>query len=164
MNPHLERSRAIWTAQSQLGYQRLAAGFCSVVGGLLLLGFRHFDEANGQAGFFLGLLLLVIGVWSWLSGGRQTITIDPTARRITIQEERSLGRSQVRSIGFDEIAHVGLAYLGKKSNFVQSYYLTLTLRSGAHTTLFAPGRFYAGTSDRAVVQGWRDRLERELHA
>jgi len=33
---------------------------------------------------------------------------------------------------------------------------------GEECALFAPGRFYRGLSDRAVVEGWRQRLDAML--
>lgn len=163
MSNHLGHDGGLWTATSQPGKQTLAAGFCSVLGLVLLVALRRFNDGNTKAGFFLGLLLLVIGVWGLLANGTQTITIDPKARRITVKDERRLG-NKVRTIRFDEITHVGIGYLGKRSNFVQYYYLALTLRSGEQYALFAPGRFYAGASERFAVEGWRDRLGAYLRA
>lgn len=163
MSNNFGRDSGLWTATSQPGKQTLAAGLCSVLGFVLLVGFRHLNDGNTKAGFSLGLLLLVIGVWGLLASGTQTITIDPKTRRITVKDERRLG-NKVRVIRFDEITHVGIGYLGKRSNFVEYYYLALTLRSGEPYTLFAPGRFYAGASERFTVEGWRDRLETYLRA
>jgi len=163
MTINFDHDHALWTAQSQPGKQTLAAGFCSVLGLLLLYACRHLNSTDTKAGFLLGLLLLVIGVWGLLISGTQTITIDPKTRRITIQDEHRLG-SKLRTIRFDEITRVGIGYMGKKSNFVQWYYLILTLRSGERYGLFSPGRFYDGASDRFNVEAWRDRLEAYLRA
>ncbi|PIW08924.1 MAG: hypothetical protein CO066_06290 [Comamonadaceae bacterium CG_4_9_14_0_8_um_filter_60_18] len=148
----------IWTAQSNPTKQTLAAGFLTAMGGVLLFAFRHFSNINTKAGFLLGLFLLVLGVWGLLATGTQTITIDPKRRRITVADTTRFGTKE-RVIRFDEITHVGIGYLGKKSNFVEWYYLSLTLRDGKRYALFAPGRFYDGASNRANVEGWRDRLE-----
>jgi len=163
MSIKFDHDRALWTAQSQPGKQTLAAGFCAVTGLVLLYAFRHFSNLDTKAGFLLGLLLLVIGVWGLRISGTQTITIDPKTRRITIQDKHRLG-SKLRTIRFDEITRVGIGYMGKPSNFVQWYYLILTLRSGERYGLFSPGRFYDGASARCNVEAWRDRLEAYLRA
>ena len=63
-----------------------------------------------------------------------------------------------RVIDFADIAEVRLGYLGKSSNLVNFYFLQLWLADGSDYPLFAPGRFYAGTSNRATVDAWRTRL------
>ena len=119
-----------------------------IVGGLMLLSGRFVP---------LGLLLLALGMAGLLTGGRQTITINPRTRQITVEDVTRLG-AKTRCIGFDEIVDISIGYLGKKSNYVTCYYLMLKLKGGEEYSLFAPGRFYAGGSDRSVVEGWRDRL------
>jgi hypothetical protein len=57
------------------------------------------------------------------------------------------------------VTGVSIGSLGKKSNFVQTYYLVLKLANGQEYPLFAPGRFYPGASDRATVESWRERLQ-----
>ena len=63
-------------------------------------------------------------------------------------------------MGDGEIREVTVGYQGRSSNHVRTYYLRLTLRNGREYSLFAPGRFYPGASDRSVVEEWRSRLER----
>ena len=154
----------VWTAQNNPRAQKaLAAG--SVVVGLVLLigyhGFQGFAMSNALAGFLLGLLLLVIGVAAFMSGGRQTVVIDPRARLISIEDVTPLGVKK-REIRFDAIERVGIGYLGRASSYVNFYYLLVILRDGEEYALFAPGRFYPGSSDRAVVEGWRQRLDAML--
>jgi len=150
-----------WISQSQPGKQRLLAWGCGIVGGLLLYASYPVSTVNSKAAFFSGLLLLGLGLWGVLAAGRQTIVIDPHKRRITVTDETWLGNKE-RVIRFDDITQVGIGYLGKRSSFVQWYSLSLLLRSGQRYTLFAPGRFYEGSSNEATVQAWRDRLERCL--
>ncbi len=57
-----------------------------------------------------------------------------------------------------------MGFLDKRSNFVRNYYLVLHLRDGKDYPLFAPGRFWNGASDKATVEGWRQRLETYLAA
>lgn len=135
----------------------------SIVGLALVIGFRHFSTAgsNDKAGFLLGVLLLIIGIAGFLTGGKQTVVIDPGKRRITVEDANRLGTKK-RSIPFADITGVGIGYLGKRSNFVNWYYLQLELRSGEMYSLFPPGRFFEGGSDRSAVEGWKRRLQQYL--
>lgn len=87
--------------------------------------------------------------------------VDPTSRRITVEDRNRLG-STTWVIAFDDVLDVGPGYLGTASNGVTFYYLALTLRGGETYSLFAPGRFYQGSSGRAVVGMWKARLEAYL--
>jgi hypothetical protein len=150
-----------WKSQSNPGRQIAATLVCFGLGLALAVGFHDFagpGMTNSKAGFFLGLLLLVIGGLGFLVQGRQTVVVDPSARRITIEDKNRIGMKR-RSIGFQDIVGVSIGYLGKKSNYVTCYYLVLKLRNGEEYPLFAPGRFYEGASDRSVVEGWKRRLE-----
>ena len=154
----------VWTAQNNPRAQKALAVGSMVVGLVLLIGFRGFQGfvmSNALAGFLLGLLLLVIGVAAFMSCGRQTVVIDPRARLISIEDITPLGVKK-REIRFDAIERVRIGYLGRASNYLNFYYLLLILRDGEEYALFAPGRFYPGSSDRAVVEGWRQRLDAML--
>ena len=149
-----------WVSESSPVKQTVLAAVCAVVGLALMFGFRHFGSAGSDAfaGFLLGVLLLVIAVAGFLVSGRQKVTVDPAARLITVEDATYI-RHKERSIRFDDITHVGIGFLGKRSNFVTWYYLVLKLSSGEEYSLFAPGRFYQGGSDRSTVAGWQRRLE-----
>jgi len=154
----------IWRSESNPGKQTALAIVCVLVGMVLVIGFRSFSGpgmTNSLAGFLLGLLLLFIGIWGLLVTGKQTIVVDPKTRSITI-EDITRFRTKKRSIPFSDIVDISIGYLGKRSNHVEFYYLILKLRSGEEYPLFAAGRFYEGGSDRAVVQGWQQRLEEYL--
>jgi hypothetical protein len=153
-----------WISQSQPGKQLASAVGCTVVGLALAIGFHNFTGpglTNSTAGFLLGILLLVIGILGIVLQGRQTVTVDPGARRIIVAD-KTLFNAKRRLIGFGDIVRVGIGYLGKQSNFVTFYYLVLELRSGEEYALFAPGRFYPGASNRSIVEGWRARLEKYI--
>lgn len=155
-----------WESRSNYGQQLAVAPGCMVIGGILAVGFRHFHGpgmTNELAGFLLGLLLLGIGIAAVLLTGQQTIVIDPKPRVISI-EETSLFKTTHRTISFDEIVEIAIGYLGKRSNGVTFYHLILKLRNGKEYPLFAAGYFYAGGSDRSVVEGWRQRLEDYLRS
>jgi hypothetical protein len=152
-----------WTSRSDPGKQLALSVAAAVVGVVLAIGFRGFRTGgeNALAGFLLGVMLLVIGVAGVLVSGRQTVTVDPRTKLIHVEDSYPVG-AKSRVIPFGEVESVGIGYLGKKSNFVEWYYLVLHLRTGEEYPLFAPGRFYEGGSDRSTVEGWRQRLESYL--
>jgi len=154
-----------WISKSRQGRQILLAVVCIWIGAVLAFGFYGQLSSpamtNGKAGFLLGMLLLVMGIAGVLAQGRQTVTVNPGVRRIIVEDRTLLGKKR-RSIGFQEITGVSIGFLGKRSNYVTIYYLVLKLRNGGEYPLFAPGRFYEGSSDRSVVEGWRQRLEKYL--
>ena len=151
-----------WTSRSRRGRQAAWAVGSAAVGLVLMVGFRHFrGDSDMLAGFLLGVLLLGIGVAGLLATGTQTVTVDPSLRRIVV-EDRTLFGEKTREIGFAQVSAVSVGYLGKKSNFVQTYYLALKLTDGRDYALFAPGRSYPGAGDRATVDGWRRRLQEYL--
>jgi hypothetical protein len=153
----------LWTSRSNSGKQMLLSAACALVGLILMFGFRDFRAfgTNAMAGFLLGLLLLLIGVGAFLVSGRQTVVIDPKARSITVEDSNRL-RAKKRLIPFSDVVGVGIGYLGKRSTGVTWYYLVLRLKSGEEYSLFAPGRFFEGGRDRAIVEGWKQRLEQYL--
>jgi hypothetical protein len=135
-----------------------------VVGVTLVVGYRHFNGpgmTNSLAGFISGLLLLFIGVSAFLVRGKQSISIDPQSRYIVVEDTNRF-RTKKRSIPFDDIVDTGIGYLGSKSNHVGFYYIILKLKSGEKYSLFSPGRFFDGGSDRSVMEGRRQRLEEFL--
>jgi len=150
-----------WISESHPGRQIIISILAVAAGLILVAGFHDFSGpglTNSKAGFLLGVMVLVIGAAGVLFQGKQSVTVDPTARRITVEDRTHFGRKK-RTIAFSEIVEIGIGYLGKRSNFVNCYYLVLKLRNGKEYPLFAPGRFYEGSSDRAVVNGWKTRLE-----
>jgi hypothetical protein len=165
LSPHGKgESMDVWTSESNPVKQTALSIGCFFIGLVMTIGFRNFSGpglTNSLAGFLLGLFLLIMGIWSFLLSGKQTVVIDPDARRITIKDMH-IFTTKTRIIPFRDIVHITIGYLGKKSNYVDFYYLVLTLINGEKYSLFAPGRFYAGGSDRSVVEGWRLRLEEYL--
>ena len=153
----------VWTSQSSSGRQTMLSAACALAGLVLAIGFRDLGEfgSNTMAGFMLGMLLLIIGVAGFLLSGPQTVTIDPKARRITVEDSNRF-RTRKRHIPFSSIVDITIGYLGKGSNYVTWYYLVLKLRNGEDYPLFSPGRFFEGGSDRSTVMGWKQRLEEYL--
>ena len=152
-----------WITQSNPSKQALYAAISVVLGALLLVGvlFSGSRGENALAGGLLGAMMLVIGVVGALYTGKQTVTVDPHKRQIVVQDARVLG-AKTRAIAFGDVGHVGIGYIGKKSNYVNFYYLVLRLRTGEEYPLFAPGRGFDGASDRETVDEWRCRLEEYL--
>jgi hypothetical protein len=150
----------LWKTQSKSDKQMAVSAGCTLAGLIIAIGFRNFASTGGNAmsGFLLGVLLLIIGVAGLLVTGKQTVTIDPKSRRITIEDSNRI-KSKKRTIVFSDINEISIGYLGKKSNLVTCYYLVLKLRNGEEYPLFAPGRFYEGASDRSIVSSWKQRLE-----
>lgn len=152
-----------WISRSRPGWQ-LAVGIgAAVVGGALAWATCDFATRGGDvfAGFLLGLLLLVLGAASVLMSGPQTVIVDPRKRLIQVTDVHPGGR-KLTTIPFQHVAQISIGYLGKRSAFMNTYYLVLHLTDGREYPLFAPGRFYQGASDRGVVEGWRERLQSYL--
>jgi hypothetical protein len=149
-----------WVSKSRPGNQLALAAGSVLVGSIMMFGFRGFSSAGGDAlaGFLLGVMLLVMGIAGMAVSAEQTVTVDPRARRITVQDSYFVG-SRSRVIPFGHVVSVSIGYLGKASNFVRNYYLVLHLIDGSDYSLFAPGRFFEGCSNRSTVEGWRQRLE-----
>jgi hypothetical protein len=154
-----------WVSKSRPGMQLFLAIGALVVGALLMWATRGLLSAgeNERAGFGLGVLVTLLGAGGVATVGFQTVTIDPRYRRIDIADLTILGPKNT-TITFAQVTRVSIGYLGKSSNFVQTYYLVLHLTDGREYPLFAPGRYFAGASSRLVVEGWRDRLEGYLRA
>jgi hypothetical protein len=150
----------VWTATSSPAKQLGLAIVSLAVGAALMAGFRHYGQVGSDqfAGFLLGVLLAGIGGAGAIACARQTVIVDPRARRITVQDAHLWGAS-TRGIAFDDVAAVGVGSLGKRSNHGMQYYLVLKLRNGRDFSLFAPGRLFRGSSERSTVEGWRRRLE-----
>jgi len=147
-----------WTSRSRPSRQRgWAIGTAAVGAVLLVIAVR----SHVAPAILLGALLMALGIAGWYGAAQEVIEVDPAARHVTVTQHR-LGRTARRVIAFEQIERVGIGYLGRAANHVTFYYLVLHLSGGPEYSLFAPGRFYEGSSDRSTVAGWRDRLERYL--
>lgn len=143
----------VWEARSSAVRQVTAAACCAVVGAVLAWGFRGFPSVRSDAfaGFALGILLLGIGIAGVLATGRQVVRVDGCTRIIQVADTSLLHRS-TRDIPFDDVVDARIGYFGKRSNFVNWYYVVLQLRDGEHYALFGPGRFFDGGSSRRAAQ------------
>ena len=140
--------------ESNSGTQTALALGCMAVGIILARASRYYqgtETTNSFAGFLLGIMLLIIGLFAFLAAGRQTISIDLKLRRIIIEDTNRFGVKR-RLIPFSDIISTNIGYFGKASNFVNFYYINLKLSNGRNYPLFAPGRFFEGGSDRPVME------------
>lgn len=135
----------------------LAAGLAGV-GAVLVVLARGMHDGNTVAGFLLGVFLLGLGAVAMLTTGTQTITVDPRARTITVEDATRL-RSTRRVVSFDEVAGLHVGYVGRRSSGVMFHYVSLALAGGGRVALFGPGRFFPGGSGRAAAERRRARLE-----
>lgn len=154
---------ALWTAENNPSTQYILTAGCTLAGTVCLYGARDFGsyDSNTFAGFLLGAMLLLIGLVGIVTVGKQRIIIDPDRQKITVRDTNLWGTS-TRTIIFQEISRIEISSLGKRSSGVMFYFLVLNLRTDAEYVLFAPGRFYAGSSDRLTVEGWKERLEQYI--
>ena len=152
-----------WTSQNNPTKQTLLSFGTFIVGLLLVVGFRDFALADGNAlaGFLGGIFLLIMGAVGFLMSGKQTVVVDPRARRIVVEDTNRL-RTKRRSIAFSDVVDIRIGYLGKRSNYVNFYSLVLELKSGEEFPLFGPGQFHEGGSDRSAMEDRRRRLEEYL--
>lgn len=152
-----------WRIESNPAKQTVLTWAIVVAGLALAYGFRNFDSSgftNSLAGFLLGILLLIIGVPSILMVGKQTITVDPEARQITIEDASRFG-TKSRIIAFNEIDDLHVSRLGNRSEGSVNYYVTLKLKSGKNQPLFFPS-YYDGRWDRSVAESRCRRLQEFL--
>jgi hypothetical protein len=149
----------IWTTESNKSKPAIMSLGCLAAGVLIMYFSYHYagpNDDNAWAGLMLGVLLTLVGLYAFIDGRKQIITVDPNYRQIIVV---TIGRfrTKKRIFLFDEIEDIAIGYIGKKSNFVHFYYLVLKLKDGKEGSLFSPGYFDNGTN-REIVEGWRNRL------
>ena len=127
----------IWKSENEIKNQVLLSSVISIVGLILIFFASNSDSDNGCTGFFLGVLLFVLGLIGALFVSKQIVSIDSDARLILI-EEKGLLVTRRHQIDFDEIADVLIGYIGKKTNMVEFYYLILKLKNGQEIPVFKP--------------------------
>ena len=150
-----------WKTESNPQKQTAFAIVVIVAGCILAYGFRHYTvSSNALAGFLLGILLLVVGISALLTGGKESITIDPSRHVILIENENLFGRKN-RLIPFNEIAGARVSEFGKRSNYTVTYYITLRLTTGENYPLFYPA-YYDGRWNPSVAEERLRRFETYL--
>lgn len=150
-----------WISQNNRAKQTWFALGCAAIGLVLIVSCRHLVrvDTGSFAGFLLGLLLPFVGILAFVAGGKRTIVVDPKTRRIVIEETNRFGTKR-RSIEFSNIADTHVGYIGKNPTYV--YCLALKLRNGERYSLFPPGYFFDGGSDRSSMERRQLRLEEYL--
>ena len=154
----------VWESSSDGRRQTFLSAACLAVGVLLIISLHDFGASGSsrQAGFLLGMVLALLGAASLAVSGRQTVLVDSRKCQISIHDHRLVGH-KIRTIAFSEVVDVQVAYLQTRSRQVLQYFLQLQLRNGEAYPLFAPGRVYIGSSDPAIVAGWKTRLLSLIH-
>jgi hypothetical protein len=148
----------LWKTESnpkqQIGFSLLGVA----VGLVLTIGFRDFEGtgfSNSLAGFLLGLLILTISTVMLLKGGKQTVTVDPRARRIILEDVSRFGK-KTRRVSFDEIAEFFVDELGDKEGGSIQYFIIAKLKTGKKVSLFLG--FFDGRNDRSEMETRCSRL------
>lgn len=152
-----------WISHNNSAKQLWLALGIGVIGLVLIVSFRDFaaTDVNRVGGLLLGILLLTIGMTIFLFSSKQTTTIDPNLRLITIQDTNKF-KTKRRIIAFSDIVDIKIGYQGTRSHNMTFYYLVLKLRSGEEYSLFAPGQFYDNTNDRDSVERMQKKLKEYL--
>jgi hypothetical protein len=154
-----------WRTESSPAKQTRLTVIVLVIGLILMYGFRNFDDSgltNSLAGFLLGVLLLLIAIPSLIFAGKQTITVDPKARCIFIQDVNRF-RVKQRRILLSDVADVFVGRQGKRSSGMMTYYVVLKMKTGKTQQLFA-GSYYHGRWDRSVAENRCQRLRQYLES
>lgn len=151
---------SIWETHNR-SRQQTAISIVCIVAGLALVVWLYGPiprSSDAQAGFWFGMLLLVLGATTLVANARQIVIVDPLLREIRIEDRRVFGRRS-RRIPFADVNEVEVAYLRTRKEIAIRYYLQLQLRGGEAYALFAPERVFSGASDPAVVTQWQARLK-----
>jgi hypothetical protein len=142
----------VWKTEShaarQVGWSLLGA----LVGLALAVGLRHFERsgiANNAAGFLLGLFILTLSAAMLLAARKQVICVDPTARRIVVEDVGWYGR-RTRPLAFDEIAEFYVDEFVDGEDGNTCYFVVAHLKTGTRVSLFL-GHF-EGRFDRDAMQ------------
>lgn len=150
-----------WTEESDATRQSLLELLLVAVGTLMMLLTRDVDfhvMNDLFAAFATGALLFIVGIVAFIENIHQTITIDPVKRLITIVTETRF-KSTEKTIAFDYISDLRVAFLGRRSNVIgQTYYLSLTLSDGTTRPLFFPA-YFKGRGSESVANERLGRLK-----
>jgi len=151
-----------WREKSNHNNQIIISTLSAVVGIVLMIvsyDSINLNDISRTPGFMLGIFIFILGIYLFLMNSTQEIIINPNERLIKINDTNRF-HTRSRTIAFDEVAKIKIGYLGKNSNFVENYYLVLTLKNGEECSLFGPG-FY-GINKRYLAEERKDRLWKYL--
>jgi hypothetical protein len=155
MNP----AANLWVTESNRTTQTLVAAAGVVLGLVLTIGSRSAGEwATGTiAAFVLGLGLSLAGLGMLLFSPKQTIAVNSSTRRITIESRHRFGASS-KQLRFDEIADAYVDEVGDKEGGSISFHIVVKLKTGETVPLFAG--FFDGGYDRSATEARLQRLMR----
>ena len=147
-----------WTSESSAAKQQLATAVTVIVGAALVIGFRQIEGpalSGNRAGFWLGVMLLVVGVGMFFFGGKQIITVEPKRQRIVITRQGRV-RSRTQQIRFTDIADVSVAESGDTEGGSVRFHVAVTLKNGKSVALFLG--FFEGSHSRQAMEARCKRL------
>lgn len=149
-----------WISESNRKSNVVMIVFALIAGLLLVIntwGVELGQSSNERSALMLGLLLIIIGVVGLFSGGKEIVTVDPNRGLIEIEKTNIFGKTK-REIMFADIEDVLIGWVGKKSNYMNFYFIILKVKDKGEVTLFSPG-YFKGASSRETVEGWKIRLQ-----
>lgn len=126
----------IWTIESSKARNDFLAYIITAMGVALIVATRKQIELsqNAQAGFWLGILLLIIGILAIFYDENILVVVDPNQKKLRIQKTTRLGR-RTSIIRFSEVERIYIATIGKRSSHLQSYLLKMHLKNGREESL-----------------------------
>lgn len=148
------------TLHGKSGQTLLLSALCTIIGLVLLVGFRDFPQAgsNRFAGFMLGVLLFSLGALGLAIRETRRIELDERGRRIILEVTRRLGGNRRLVIPFSQIEGFGIGLQGKLANATRYYDLTVKTRDGKEIHLMG-GCVFEGRMDRAWIANLRRQFE-----
>ena len=147
-----------WTSESSAAKQHLATAVTLIAGAALAIGFRQLEGpalSGNRAGFWLGVVLLVVGVGMFFFGGKQIITVEPKRQRIVITRQGRV-RSRTQKIRFNDIAGVSVAENGDTDGGSVRFNVAVKLKTGKSMALFLG--FFEGSRSRQAMEARCQRL------
>lgn len=116
-------------------------------------------QISQYATLTLGLLLIVVSVFSLLTQIHQTVIVDKTKREIQLVTKSRTG-TQTKTIPFDSVTTVTLSEHGDPEGGTITYYVTITDKAGEEIPLFFPA-YFEGRFSRTIM---KDNIERIVEA
>jgi uncharacterized protein YutD len=146
-----------WVSVNNSAMQTVGSIGTIVVGLLLTIGARQTEDSSigTISAFLLGLLLLAVGMGTLIFGGKQTVTVDAKAQRITL-EHKNRFRTSLKHIRFHEIVDGCVDEIGDKEGGSISYYVLLKLKSGKEVQLFKG--FFDDSYNKSAMEARCQRL------
>jgi hypothetical protein len=149
----MKSDNSAWRVESDPVSQMVFAAVCTLVG-LALVFFFFFERGDGDGGApfpsvrhavpALGVLMLAVGVWLAVKGGKTTVAVHPL-RRLIVIERQSRWSSSRQTVPFGDIVSFQLGQSGDSEGGNIAYHVVMTLRSGPPINLFVG--FFPGPAE-----------------